>query len=214
MRGVIYVAYGEPALECLGVSLGSVQRLYSGIGVLVLSDQEIPGVPTQIVKSEDVGARSIKTRLAEFVPPRWDRVLYLDADTQVLKELNRFWGPLRRGWDIVFCRDETASDVRDCRLRSRKELSYTVGQLGISEVAQLAGGAIAWNVNKATERFFKVWHHEWKQFKRRDQGALTRALARVPLKMWTLPYNANAKYLAEAEEIWHRHGMARQRGSP
>ena len=156
----------------------------------------------------------MKTRLPDFVPSGWEQVLYLDVDTHVLKALDRFWQPLDNGWDLVACRDETAATVRRCRLRHRKELRETIAMLGTPHVVQFSGGAMSWNVNKYTRRFFEAWHREWSRYGRRDQGALTRALASTPLKLWPLEYNANAKFRTEAVEIWHEHGAARRRGSP
>lgn len=213
MKGAIYVAFGAPARKCLQASAYSLQTHEPGIEILAVTDGRVSGVRTTRAHTQDVGARSIKTQLPEFIPPSWDRVVYMDVDTIVLKPLDRFWRPLDRGWDMVMCRDETAALVRGCRLKHSAEMRYTISSLGTVHVPQFAGGLIAWVPNERTNFFFSVWYAEWLRYRYRDQGALTRALAAVPLRMWPLEYQANASKHNEAVEVWHKHGTARQRGA-
>jgi hypothetical protein len=208
----MYVVFGQPAHRCLQTSLSSLFA-HEDVDVHVVSDREVNGVGHTIVSSLDLGARSVKTQLNKYKPKQWTQALYLDVDTVIQKPLDRIWGPLDRGWDMVLCRDETAATANFCRLKHYPELRHTVEFLGTPDVTQYAGGVVAWNANKQTSQFWRTWHAEWEKYSRRDQGALTRTLAQVPLKVWTLEYQANAKKRHEAVEIWHRHGQARQRGA-
>ena len=213
MKGAVYVAFGAPAVRCLRESASALVRHEPGIAILVLSDRQVRGMNTRVVQTSDRGARSIKTQLPDLVPVDWTEVVYLDVDTIPLRPLDRFWGPLAKGWDMVACRDETAAEVLYCRLKNREELGYTITSLGTSQVTQMAGGLMAWRQNKRTKAFFRMWHREWQRFGYRDQGALTRAFARVTLKVWPLEYQANATSREEAVEVWHQHGRARRKGA-
>jgi hypothetical protein len=92
-------------------------------------------------------------------------------------------------------------------------MSYTLSLYRTGALTQFSGGLMAWNVNKQTTNFFARWAKEWNRYRHRDQGALTRALAQMALKIWTLEYQANAKKRSEAIEVWHRHGEARRKGA-
>lgn len=213
MRGVMYVAYGEPARRCLIKSVVSLRLHEPHLPVMVVSDSLVPGLPTSVQATSDVGARSVKTRLPQFAPQEWRQVLYLDVDTVVQKPLSRFFEPLAVGWDVVFCYDEISWTLGECRLKNNAEMAFCRKSYGTLDMTQFAGGLFSWARSERTDEFFDVWHAEWRRFGFRDQGALVRALAAVPLKLWPLTARANASDESSAIEVLHFHGQARRNGA-
>lgn len=214
MRGAVYVAYGSPAIDCLGKAVQALAVYEPQLPVVVISDQQVDGLATVLIKTKDPGARSVKTQLPYLVPQDWRNILYMDVDTLVQKNMNRLFKPLEVGWDIVMCQDELAWTVAECRLKRPRETQGTKAEYGTGDLAQFAGGVFAWSRNKRTDAFFSIWHKEWTRWRHRDQGALVRALAQVPLKLWPLSARINASDKASTIEVWHQHGKARRANSP
>jgi len=210
-RGVVYVAYGEPALKCLRVSVKALRLVEPDLEAVVVSDRAVPELPSIVRKTEDLGARSVKTSLYDLLP--WEHTLYLDVDTVPLKPLTRFFAPLERGWEMAFCLDAFAGTLGQCRLKNRAETAYCSRLFGTLELAQMAGGAFSWRKCQPVEQVFKTWAAEWRRFRHRDQGALVRALALTPVKVWILPWQANCEERALAAEVYHFHGAARRKGA-
>jgi len=68
---------------------------------------------------------------------------------------------------------------------------------------QLQGGMFFYHKERCTQ-FFKLWREEWKHWKQQDQGALVRALYKIPLRIYLLGYPWNGGELIE-----HLFGRAR-----
>jgi len=180
---------------------------------MVVSDTLVPGLPTSVQATLDVGARSVKTKLPQFLPKEWRHVLYLDVDTVIQKPLSRFFEPLKVGWDAVFCYDEISWTLGECRLKNAAEMNFCSRTYGTLDLTQFAGGLFSWARSERTDKFFEVWHNEWQRFRFRDQGALVRALVAVPMRLWPLTARANASDEDSAVEVLHLHGQARRNGA-
>lgn len=215
MAGAIYVAYGPKAVACFWDCAKSLRKYHPGMPIVVISDQQIdfPNCTCKHEKSADVGARSIKTKIWRHVPPSWTYALYMDVDTIVLRSLDRFLEPLRKGWEMVMVRDELADVVGRCRLKHKEEHRYIHRTYGTGEMTQFAGGLFSWRICPAVTNFFKAWNEEWNRFQFRDQGALVRALAETPVRLWPLGWQANASDKEHALEVLHIHGKARMAGA-
>ncbi len=211
--GVLYVAYGAPALSCAQEAIESLQKNEPGMDYRLITDHHVRGLKCTITEAQDIGARDVKTQLPMFVPRDWQRAMYIDVDTVLLKPLDRFFKPLDNGWDMVMVRDRLADIVVRCRLKRADEIQYTAQEYEGGELVQYSGGIMSWAVNDQVRRFFEVWHAEWARFGYRDQGALVRTIAQVPVSVWPLGWKANGPDPQEAIEIWHQHGKARQRGA-
>lgn len=212
-RGVLYVAYGAPAIACTHRAVVSLQTHEPDMDYRVITNESVRGLKCTLAQATDKGARDVKTHLPAFVPDGWEQAIYIDADTVVLRPLERFFQPLERGWDIVMVRDRLADTVVHCRLKLQEELQYTAEAYEGGDLTQFSGGIMAWNVCKVVTRFFRRWHAEWARFGYRDQGALVRALVQTPIAMWPLGWRANGPDPEVALEIWHQHGKARQPGA-
>lgn len=214
-NGAMFVAYGSKAIKCFYDCAESLRKYHPRMPIVVIGDDQItfPNCTYVQEKSVDVGARSVKTQIWQYVPSTWTHTLYMDVDTIVLKPLDRFLQPLQDGWEMVMVRDELADVVIRCRLKNRAEKKHIENAFGTGEMTQFAGGLFSWRVCPAVQKFFKTWHAEWERFSFRDQGALVRALALSPVRLWPLGWQANASYKKHAIEVWHIHGKARMAGA-
>lgn len=213
--GAVFVAFGSKAIQCFYDCAESLRSFYPEMPIVVLGDETItfPDCTCIWEHSDDKGARSIKTKIWQYVPEDWTYALYMDVDTLVLKPLDRFFQPLQDGWQLVMVRDELSDVVDRCRLKNKREKRHIRNTFGTGELTQFSGGIFSWRVCPAMQRFFETWHTEWRRFSHRDQGALVRALALSPVRLWPLGWHANASNKSQALEIWHIHGKARMRGA-
>jgi hypothetical protein len=200
-RGVVYIAYGPSARKEVKASVASLKK-HNDLPVLVLSDQDIKGVPTQRGLEFDPSGRMTKTSMQVFSP--FTQTLYLDADTRVRGDLTPGFEILDDGWDIALAFSERQGDdvLGNCYPDDRLT---TFEALGCSEVLGLQAGVMFLDSNERVHRFFQEWYREWSQFKSMDQAALLRALWTAPLRVWLLGRAWNGGNLVE-----HLFGRARR----
>lgn len=185
----VFIAYGEPARECVQVAINSWHKHMSEPCILI-SDSPL-GIEDIFIEhsDDDIGARSIKTRLLEIVPDEWQYILYLDADTEIVANVQFLFQLLVDGWDIVACMNPAQYTTLESGLRPDNkpdlELTYEVTN-GLGNYLQPNGGVMGIHRNDATRKIFKQWHQEWQVFAARDQMALFRALWKCDVKLYLL----------------------------
>lgn len=186
-KGVVYVAYGAPAVEACRRSVVGLQDQYD---VAVISDSKT-GIGQHVYAPDaDQGARWAKLSIDGLSP--FEYTAYLDADTIPLQSIETGFEILADGWDMVV----TPSDRQGTRSMYhliQEEREQTIAELGF-ESLQLQGGVMFFRKSDAIKSFFAAWRVEWQRWNDKDQGALLRAMQRVPLKIWLLgrPWNGGA----------------------
>lgn len=186
---VVFIAYGEPARECVQVAINSWHQHMSE-PVILISDMPI-GIEDIFIghTDDDIGARSIKTRLLSIVPDEWEYILYLDADTEIVASVQFLFHCLIDGWDIVACMNPAQYTTLESGLRpdNKADLDLTYELTGaLGDYLQPNGGVMGIHRNEATEAFFTQWHNEWQVFAARDQMALFRALWKCDVNLYLL----------------------------
>jgi hypothetical protein len=196
-RGVVYIAYGMQYTRMASESIRSL-RTHHGqdeMPVIALSDVHLRGATRVIVDTpmvaHPVAARAAKTGL-HLVRDLPEHCLYMDADTEVFGRLDAFFAPLERGFDLVMCAS-TQQGADMLRHASDTERRVTRDELG--EMMQMQAGVFAWNTRSARMlALFEAWREEWLRWRHVDQGALMRALRRVPVRMWLLGRDFNGEH--------------------
>lgn len=199
--GLYVVAYGGPARACVQVCLSSFKQFMPDVPTCLVSDAPL-GVEDVLVQhaDEDLGARSVKTKIYDLAPAEWDYVLYLDADTEVTADIGFLFQLLADGWEMACCINPAkyvlATEMR--RPDNLDECNKTFEIYGTDRFIQLNGGVFAFRRCPATERLFKAWHEEWQRWGKRDQAALDRALWREPVKLYVLgqEWNTVVRYVS------------------
>jgi len=199
-RGVCYVAIGRKAVEAYEgarVRLGEYTDLETDLMDLDRS-QGLADNPRGMNSVQM--SRWAKTNLDQWSP--YDDTLYMDADTHTQhSDVEVGFKMLEDGWDMVIVPSEKQG--RDwlwhCDDRDR---TATLDEVGTS--LQLQAGVFWFRKSEQVARFFEAWRDEWLRFKNQDQGALLRALNRVPVKIWLLGYPWNGGAV-----VAHNYGTAR-----
>jgi hypothetical protein len=187
--GVYCVAYRGPARTCAKRLIHSIHTHMPGLPVALASSE--PGCGEDIFinnPDEDVGARSVKTKIFDLAPQAWDYVLYLDADTELTGGIGFLFDLLVDGWELVFCTNPAHYVIgrEMSRPDNGAECQETFKAIGTDEFLQFNGGVFAFRRNERTKKFFSEWHTEWLRWAKRDQAALDRALYTHPLRVYTL----------------------------
>ena len=187
--GVFYVAYGKPARECVERAIHSWHQYMPGVPAALVSDA--PGCGEDVFihnADEDIGARSVKTKIYDLAPAEWKYVLYLDADTELTSEVGFLFDLLVDGWQLVFCTNPAQYVIAKEMHRpdNAAECKETFRGVGTNEFLQYNGGVFSFVRDEATAAFFARWHSEWLRFAKRDQAALDRALYARPMRVYTL----------------------------
>lgn len=186
--GVYVVAFGDQARECAVRCVDSWHRHMPGVPVAVASDHPV-GNEDVFVKSadEDIGGRSVKTKAYDLTPAEWERVLYVDADTELVAPVWYLFEALL-GWDFLICLNAVkfvvASNMR--RPDNLDECQETYDLFGTEQLLQYNGGVFGFRRNERTAVLMRAWHKEWEKHGKRDQAALLRALHKYPVRLLTL----------------------------
>ena len=180
--GVVFVTCGDKAIE-------NYRHAYDAMEI---SDNHYP---IQTI-GKDYGAankhasRHAKTSLYDVT--KFDRFLYLDADTRPRESLQPIFDILSDGWDMVVAVDGNQDDSVFWHV-DENEREKTLQEIGARPL-QLQCGIMAVCKNERTRMLFERWHKEWMRYSGEDQAAFIRALYQAPVKIWLLahPWNGGA----------------------
>lgn len=205
--GVYYVAYGGPSRDCAKKAIQSFKQYMPDIPVALASDSPL-GVGEDIFidnTDEDIGGRSVKTKIYDLTPQDWNYVLYLDADTEITADISFLFQALEDGWEAVWCTNPGKYAILSYAKRPdcEEEFKLTLDKVSAangSEILQLNGGVFAFRRSERTAAFFRAWHNEWQRYGARDQMALHRVLYDNPIRLLVLgvEWNTSTRYI-EAE---------------
>lgn len=182
-RGVCFVVYGKNAGMAMERS------------VAALLDSN-PGLPYHVMHAEYPGfsapqqARHSKVTLLDWSP--FEYTAYLDADTLPYHSLRAGFEVVESGWDLAIAFSAAQGEQVLWHL-GEPDRELTIATLQHTPL-QLQAGVFFVARNERTQLFFDAWLDEWLCFQDQDQGALLRALSKVPLKVWLLgrPWNGGS----------------------
>lgn len=202
-RGAITVAYGTSARREATALLHSLQQQHPELPVAVVSDAPLGEWPHIAAPDADPGARLAKLSLDALSP--WDATLYLDADTRVRGDIMAGFDVLADGWEMVIAPSgrQGIDALGNC---DEEERARTFAAVGTSDALGLQAGVLWFRRCPPVADLFSAWVEEWMVGRGMDQGALLRALQRVPVRLWLLgrPFNGGAV-------VEHRFGQAARR---
>lgn len=205
MTGVIYVAYGGPALVEMRRSVAGLWQ-YNDIDIAVIA---APGTPigldgAQLISWEQPGpgARWAKLNVDLLAPGTWQQILYLDADTRVLGDVMAPFRILDDGFDLVLA-PSVNQGLNVLQHVSSDEKHETLDVLANPEPLQLQAG-VMWFDRDRCAGLFRAWRDEWQKHREQDQAALLRALDREPVRLHVLGRAWNGGAVIE-----HKFGAAR-----
>ena len=216
-RGIYCVAFGGPARECALRMMESAKRHMPDIPIALCAAEPIGPEDVLITQPDsDVGGRRAKLKAYELAPAEWGAVLYLDADTEVVAPIYRYFEWIEDGWELVICKDPHLMDTMHHfeRRNNRREMAEMQNEIRTLHTLQLNGGVWAFGRNERVAGFFARWQAEWERYAQRDQGALVRALYADPLRVWVLgnEWNTFPKYSkgVQTAGLMHYPGDARR----
>jgi len=199
MNGVVYVAYGHKARIETNESIRTLKR-YNSFPVTVICEEEMNGHNCVLFDRPGYGARWAKLSADRLV--EYDNVLYLDADTRIMANLQIAFTILEGGWDMLMT-PSLHQDTEVFHHVGKNERVRTLAELQNPHPLQLQAGVMFFN-RRRCERFFSIWRDEWLRWKDKDQAAFMRALHREPIKIMLLGRDWNGGAI-----IQHLFGRAR-----
>lgn len=206
---MVYVAYGERARREALMSIELLRR-HSWVPVSVIgpgADRTFWSTHRRDVRhlsfsDNHPGARWAKLHFNVLSP--YDHTLYLDADTRPYQDVSVGFRILADGWDMAIAPSSQQGDefLWHCSEADREAAMEPYWMRPLA----LQAGVMFVRRCKETDALFEAWREEWQVFRDQDQGALLRAMARVPVRIWLLGRDWNGGAI-----IGHKFGMARRR---
>jgi len=211
-KGILYVAYGPKAIAHVERGIIVLRKYNRKLPVAVISDQNVKGCTILIKKPDaDIGARTYKTTIY-FLSP-FEQTLYLDADTELLCDPGSAFKLLNYA-DMAMAQDPIRIFNRNkWKGLVAAEIKYTIEATGGGELCYYNDGVILFKRNARVEALMKMWHEEWKRFKRQDQPAMLRAMYQCPVKLITMREEFNT-HKQIADFVKHYHRRASRPGAP
>ena len=216
--GIYIVAFGAPARRCAVKCIKASKYTMPEMPIALCSTAPLNAGEDVFIKQPDtdIGGRVAKLAAYDLAPKEWEYVLYLDADTEPVENLEFIFETLAKGWEVIICKDMDKYVVARFMARgdNRPETEATLDQLGTDEVLQYNGGLFGFRRCARTKNLFTLWNEEWQRWAGRDQGALLRALHAAPLRVFVLgnQWNASDRYPAPVGQVavWHHNIAARR----
>jgi hypothetical protein len=217
-RGVIYMCWGEQAIQQAQLSMRSLWE-HVALPVLVVGDTaagahfaDVEGVAFAPVDVDpfDLERREGQRFLAGRIKPLlyglspFDESLYVDADTDFAASPEAAFDLLER-WDFILAETQTRSLATS--IADPRESQWSSNWLGTGHLLYHNSGMLFWRRGEAVEQLFRLWSEEWQRFQSWDeQVALLRALLRSEALYLTVPYTWNCREGAKATLLHHQFG--------
>lgn len=211
--GVLYIAYGQKAVNLTENAIETLRLYNNTLSVTVISDQDVKGANSIIYHEDtDAGARSIKTSIYLLTP--YDKTLYMDADTEVLCDPEPYFR-LLDDVDLVIGQDTTRIFNRaDHPHLIKEEVVATIEETSGGEFIQYNTGVMLFNKCDNIEKLMNAWHEEWQRWGKHDQPAMFRAMYRHPVRIAPMREAFNVHHSAKAKVVFHAHRRASREGAP
>lgn len=206
-QGVVWIAYGAPALREAGRAIKAYREILPSAivaPVTLICESITPWNGIQHILREDIswGARQTKVMLDLITP--YDYTLYMDADTRVKSSaILTGFKILKAGWDMVMAPSfRQGSDIYGHI--DQTERIYTFNRLRYRQAIQFQAGVMWFSKSQKVASLFEAWREEWNVFKTYDQAALARAIDKVPIKIWVLGKDWNSSRGAIVDHLFGR----------
>lgn len=219
MDGIVYVATGRPYIASALMSAASARRFYSG-NILVLTDEarvklwrrakskldvDVKCIETDEEKKPQ-SSRVLKTKAMELSP--FDRTLFLDADTFVLRPFDVLWNMVDGADPLGLTISQYHKTTKDVGA-DVKWKKVSVYQNDFKLLLSITGpnfphwssSTMVWRRCPRLVRLSRLWFIEWQRFKSRDMMALARSLFVQQLPVIHLPRKFNLRHRVEADTV-------------
>jgi len=222
--GIIYMAFGKPAVEGVMSSVNSLRKLGLDVPICIVGDTPIEGMrfvewtgqspfDPSCARNFQFRAGRIKPGLCALTP--FERTLYIDADTEFLST------KVLKGWhylddhDMALAREKLEIGQLYNKPRAGWEINIQERDATIQELGGdvntpfLNSGVIFFRKNQAVMRVFRAWGEAWQEWQQWDeQLSLMRAMYRVGsgVKVKQLSVDWNHPHRDQAQIIFHNYG--------
>jgi len=183
-RGVIYVATGPDYRALAEASARSLQAVEPGLAVDLFTDDVAAMAPGLFDRIHEIADPHPRSKLACMAETRFERTLFLDADTLVLNPLGDLFDLLER-FDLAL-----AHDVR----RASDLIREGVAEVTPYAFPQLNSGVVLYRRSVAMLEFLAEWARRFAEAgARRDQPVLKDLLWRSDIRFYVLPPEFNLR---------------------
>jgi lipopolysaccharide biosynthesis glycosyltransferase len=196
-NGVLFAATGQNYIDLSRQSASSIRETNPALEIDLFTDRPIRAEPfSRISILENVWVRS---KIDAMISSRFEKSLYLDADTLVLADLSDVFNILDR-FDIAFTHDQARNHFL-VRREYKREFPNTFPQVN--------GGVIAFRKSQEVIDFLTEWRSLVIEHAiGKDQPALRELLWDTNLKYAILPPEYNLRDLTFIEKMHARYHTA------
>lgn len=223
--GIVYMAWGEKALQAIRSSVATLRRLGYSYPVSIVGDfpddMQLDNFnfiqcnvsPFDRTKEKNFHFRAgrIKPLLCKLSP--YDLNLYIDADTYFIKPVHSAFEMLAN-YDLCITEEKLSlGDLYNKKLAGWElnliERDMTIKELdGNAAQKFINSGVIFFQKNKKTLKLFSDWYAEWLRYQEWDeQLAFMRAINKnKDVNVRKLPVDWNSPHLTNTSIIFHNYG--------
>jgi hypothetical protein len=230
-RGVLYMCFGEAAMNEMAKSIHSLRNVGCDLPVAVISDYPLPDKsfkhtfikwqgesPYDATKANHFQFRAGRVKPFFYKLSPFKETLYLDCDCEIRKPIDEGFEVLRF-FDFAVAMERLAVRELYNRPLAAWHHNYIERDTTISEIGAyghfpfINSGVFFWKRGKGAEAIFKNWSEEWLRFSQWDeQAALLRTLVKCEARFfvlsetWNYPHDDNPDVI-----IKHLYGLGSAR---
>lgn len=219
MDGLVYVATGRPYIAATLMSIISARRFYFG-RILVLTDKPNPELWRRAKEKLDVhvkcvetgeekapqASRVLKTKVMELA--RFDRAIFLDADTFVFRSFDALWDMVDDAHPLALTISQYHKTTKAVGADTKWK-HVGVYQRDFKLMLKITGpdfphwssSTMVWQRRPEILSLSRMWFIEWQRYKSRDMMALARSLYVTQLPVVHIPRRFNLKNRVETDTV-------------
>jgi len=212
-KGILYIAFGPSFTQEAVMSYQSLRRYMPDVPVCFMTDSldRLATIEDDNVIKTEIKPRHIRSKVDFIGDSPFDKTLYLDSDTIIVRDISDMFEVLDR-FDVAVTNDYA---------RKREKYSKTIPEYAKIPYAfsEVNGGVMAFNSSNEAKQFLTLWkEYFYKYFNKTsgwDQVSLRISLweSRVRIHHFPFEYNIRSKANRQKQDNF-KHQFGEQHMAP
>jgi hypothetical protein len=204
-QGVVYIASGDRYVEEAVYSAHSLRAHSPQLPIVLFSDRDVADSPFDEVRI--VPTRHHRPKVDYLSESPFERTLYLDSDTRVVRPLDEMFALLDR-FDMA---------MAHCFARRRQQYVEKIPEYAAIPYSfpEMNSGVILYAMSAGSKNLFAAWREVYYRYQSVTQGwdqpSLRVALWQTQLALATLPVEYNVRSQGVRDRTWR---ALRKGGAP
>lgn len=193
MNGIIYIAFNSSFVKEAMLSAESVKR-FSDIPITLFTNQEVDCEYIDDISL--IQPNHIRSKVDYIANSPYDKTLYLDSDTVIMRDISDMFDILDR-FDVGVTHDYARKREKYCHIPEYNNIPYSFSEVN--------GGVMSFNNSKRVKKFLESWRSYFYKYAHLtsgwDQVSLRISLWESEVSVHHYPIEYNIRPTAIREKV-------------